>query len=240
VKGVDLAGLEAVDALLLLDDRPELELVEVGELVAVGVGAPVVLVALERQVVVHLPLDELERPGADEVGGAVLGVVELRLGDHAEAAARVEERGERRPRQPGRDPHRQRVDHVDRGDVGQHELEEQRRASRVLAPVRVQVVPDHVGGERRAVVERDAGPQRDRPLGGVGVRGHRLGEERDELAVPVGHGQRVVDRPRHLDAGDGELALGQAPAVGGLRLEAVDEAAAVLRSAGVGVVVVTA
>jgi hypothetical protein len=99
---------------------------------------------------------------------------------------------------------------------------------------------DHVGGERRAVVERDAGPQRDRPLGGVGVRGHRLGEERDELAVPVGHGQRVVDRPRHLDAGDGELALGQAPAVGGLRLEAVDEAAAVLRSAGVGVVVVTA
>ena len=70
---------------------------------------------------------------------------------------------------------------VDRRDVGQHELEQQRRAGRVLAPVGVEVVLHDLGGERRPVVEDDVGPQRDRPLGELGVGGHRLGEERHEL-----------------------------------------------------------
>ena len=120
----------------------------------------------------------------------------------------------------------ERVDDVDARDVLEHEDEQQRLAARVRAAVGVEVVLDDRRVERRAVVERHAFAELDRPHRRVRVALDRLGEERLDLAVLVGRGQRVVDRAGDLDARDRELRLGEAPPARGLGLEAVGDLAA--------------
>ncbi len=74
------------------------------------------------------------------------------------------------------------------------------------------------------------------PLGQVLVGLHRLGEERDVVTVLVGDRKRVIDGAGDLDAGDGQLGLGQAPAAGALGLQRIDELTSVLGWASVGAV----
>ena len=61
-----------------------------------------------------------------------------------------------------------------------------------------------LGGEGRAVVELDAGPELHRPLGEVVVRGDRLGEVRRVVTLVVEMGERVEDCVAHEVGGRGE------------------------------------
>ena len=232
VASSELTGLECVQAGLCVRVRLEGDRVQVRELVAVLVLAPVVGVLDHGELVVDLPLLELERAGADQVAVTGGRVVELGLAHHPEAARAVEERREGRPRGDGRDVHRQVVDDRHVLDVLQDEEEQQRLAGRVLAPKCVEVVLDDGGRERRAVAELDVGTDLDRPVLVAGVARDGLGQVRDVLAVGVRCCERVVDRTCDLDAGDGELPLGEAPAAVVLGLEAVDQVTACHRLAG--------
>jgi hypothetical protein len=197
-----------------------LSIVEVRQRLPGGVLAPVVGVLHDREVVVRDPVAlELERAGADHVLEAVLAVIELLLAHDAEAAVLVEVGRERRPRRLHVDAHRHRVDDGDVRDVVEHEDEEQRRTGRELAAVRIEVVLDDLGVERRAVGELDARANLDGPRLVVGAGRDRRRQIGDVIALVVGHGEVVVQRAGHLDAGDGELRLGQAPTAGGLRVE---------------------
>jgi hypothetical protein len=234
VHRVDLARVEGVDPLGDLDDRPELDRVEVGQLPTLVVLGPVVGVLVGHELLVGDPFLQLERAGADQLVGAVRRVVELALGHHPDPAAAVEVGVERHPRLLHRDRHGHRVDQVDRRDVGEGDGEQEGLAGGVGAPVGVEVVLDDLAGQVGAVVELDAVTDLDRPHRVVGVGLDRLGEPRLVLAVGIGPGQRVVDRAGDHDARDGQLGLGEAPAVGRLGLEAVDQLAPRLGGALVG------
>ena len=228
VGGVVGAGLDALDALGQLRLGPELDRVQVGQRLAVLALLPVVGVLLGGEVVVDLPLLLHERTGADQVLVAAFGVVQLGLPDDAQAAVVPQEAGKGRPRGLGRHLDRQVVGGLDRVDVVEHEHEQQRLAGRVLTPVSVEVVLHHLGGQVGAVVKLHALAQVDRPLVEGGVRLDRLGQHRLHVAGRIGLQQRVVDRPGHLDARDGQLGLLKAPARVGLALQGIDHLAAPL------------
>src|SRR5690606_27002415 len=164
--------------------------------------------------------------------GAGPGDVELGLGHDADPPAAVEGGVEADPGLLQLDLHGQRVDDLDALDGLEDEDEQLRRPRGVRAPVGVEVVLHDLGGELGAVVERDPLAETDRPLRVVLVGLDRLGEPRLHLALGVGAGQGVVDRRGHHDPADGQLGLGQAPAVDGLGLEPVDDAPAGRRIAG--------
>ncbi len=173
----------------------------------------------------------------DRLGVARLGVVELGLGEHADAPAAPEVGREADPGAHGGDGDLVLAGHLDVVDVVEHEDEQEGRPRRVgdglagrpladVAAVGVEVVLDHLGGQGGAVVEGDALAHGEGPLGEV-VVGLDAGEEVGVVAtVLVGHDQRVVHRPGDGDAGDGQLGLGQAPPVGGLGLQPVRQRAA--------------
>ena len=199
VDDVELTGLEALNAAAAVRHRPVFDLVQVRQRIAVGIGLPVVGVLLGHELVVDLPILQLERPRADQVLVAVLGVVQLGLTHHAQPPVVVQGAGQRRPRRLGRDHHGRGVGGLDRVDVVEHEDEQQRLTPLVLAPVGVEVVLDHLGGQGRSVVKLHTLSDLQRPLV-VGVVGlDRLGQHRHHLVVLVGLHQRVVDRAGHLD-----------------------------------------
>lgn len=153
---LDVVGLEADGAGLLVGDRPEIDRVEVGELLPSGVGEPVVRVADDREVTVTDPLVEHEGAGADgvrcELVGAHLLVCLARHRHADDAAEQVGEAGVGGA-EDVLDGHV--VDDLHAGDAGVEE-----GAAGVA----------RFGVEQAAVVELDAVTQRDGPLGEVLVR----------------------------------------------------------------------
>ena len=231
VGGVVGAGRDAFDPLGLLSLGPKLDLVEVRQRLAVLAFLPVVGVLLGAEVVVDLPLGLHEGAGANQVLVAFLGVVQLRLPDDPEPSVAPQKAGKGRPRGLGGDRDRQVIGGLHRVDVVEHEQEQQRAAPLVGSPVGVEVVFHHLGGQVGAVVKRHALAQQNRPRVEGVVRLDRLGQHRCHLARRVGLHQRVVDRSGHLNARDGQLGLGQAPARGGLAFDGVDHLAAALGGA---------
>ena len=93
VDHVELAGLNALHPGVGIGNRAILDLVEVRQLRAVGVLLPVIGVLHGREVIVELPLLQLEGPGANQVLVAVVLAVQLGLSRHSQPAAGVQEAG---------------------------------------------------------------------------------------------------------------------------------------------------
>ncbi len=94
----------------------------------------------------------------------------------------------------------------------------------------VEVLLEHLGGQRAAVVEGDAVAELEGPLGEVGVGLVGGGQERRVGALGGLHDQRVVDRVHDVVAGGGGGGDAGQPAVA-LGLEADGDGAALLRLA---------
>lgn len=150
------------------------------------VGGPVLL---DDQAAVALPAVEDERAGAHGVGAQVVAVLGGGGGGEGPPGGERQERGPRRVGLGQRVADGQVVDHLER-----HALVRGGRLGAGLAVVVVDVGLQRLGVERRAVVERDVGPQLQRPLREVVAGLHRLGQVRLELAVDVALHQRVVER----------------------------------------------
>ena len=141
-------------------------------------AAPVLIVGLQPHFLAALVVDELEGAGADRRGVQVVvaDLLDLRRAVHHDpvVAERVDERRERRL---GRDlqvvlaRHLHRLDHRQRG-----------LADRVLAEA-LEIEPQRLGVERRAVGELDALARVQRPRLAVPGLLPRLHQPRDDLAV---------------------------------------------------------
>ena len=203
------------------------QLVEVRQLGAVLVGAPVVGVGGEDGALTGGEALQLERAGADAVGlqvdaaghgGGRLDVAAgagQEVGEGHARGAEVEDHGEALGAVG-------RLHRLDDGDAGLA------RAGRGRVLQAVEVLDDGVGVQRGVVVEGHALAEGDRVLREVVVALDGLGEEGLDLAVHVG-GQRVVDAEGDDLVGRlGRLAGGQGGHVG---LGAEDELAALDRVA---------
>ena len=222
-RGVDHIELPAADrvrALRLFSDGAEGDLVEVGKLLAVRVGPPIVGIPHDDELLIQGPMaavDELKRPGADHVGRARLSVVQLCGGGDPESPIQVQEHVEVHPRLRHGDGHGERIGHSNVCDVREADSE-----GRTLAHG-IEVQLDRVRVERFPVVERDALAERDRPMGVRGIMGDGLGEIRRVVALVVEHGERVVNRARNSDAGNSKGCSRDAPPARGLSFNAVRE-----------------
>ena len=210
---VDVTRLERLGSHLRVDDHPELDLVEIGQLVAVLVGAPVVGVLGDDQAVAGRVALEQERACAHGVGRLRRARIDCgepcRRGD--EAGLTVEVDRERRPRdrllgvavETGEQREREVVDLFEEelrvgrigariGDVASDVLH--RGADEEAAEAPVEVVHHGVGVEWRSVMERDAFAHLDRERGRVLVGRDALGEVRRDVQLVVDGEQRVVER----------------------------------------------
>ncbi len=183
--------------------------VEVGELVALVVRAPVVLVAHHLELAVAGPGLEDEGAGADRVGAGVLAEAPRGL-DREREAGRAREVVEPRrvallqhvvDAERPRDLHGDAVERA-RGDGSGHRQ------------VLVERLLEDVGVQGGAVVEGDALAQRQRVPRVVVVHREGLGQVRLDAAVLDPDHEGVVDRAHHRVAGVGRLALAGQPAVG--------------------------
>jgi hypothetical protein len=232
VGDVHLARLQGVDAGLALLEDPVLDGVGVGELFAVGPGLPVVGVGRRPEAVTDHVLLEHERPGAHRLGGLGGAVLDAPQPGGRRHGPELADEAVREPpprlvglhSHDGRGPVGRRGDRVDRleGDLGE-----------ARGDLVVEVHRDRVGVERRAVVEGDALPRREGPLGEVVVRLDVLEQVRLGDAVLVRLHEVVVDGLEDLVARDGARRAGRRPRVRGVGLDAVDDGAAPLRLAGV-------
>ena len=194
---VDLARLEPGDAGRRLGDDLDRDLVEVGA--AVGL-VPVVVVAGELLVVAALPLDELERTGADraDVGRAVLVAVGLheRLVDHVGRGRRERVLEQRVGRVKG-DDDGAAVGCRDIGHVPEHPADV---GGEVRIPDPVQAEHDVVDRHGGAVVELHALADLQRVGQAVGRDRPRLGQVRAELRVVLAELQERLGDAGHRDA----------------------------------------
>ena len=148
-EGIDVAGLHRRKGRGRIGDELERRLLQRHR------RAPVVGVPRKLDVVALDPFDELERPGADRVGGVVVGA--LRRDDHRVAPAHVEQEIAGGMRQ--RHPDGRRIDHLDRGNGLEQRL---LRVLRVGRPRPVERELDVLGIETRAVMEAGALDQVER------------------------------------------------------------------------------
>ena len=202
-------------------DGSEHHAVQVGQGAPLGVGLPVVGVAVRDQILIGDPGVEDERPGADRVGRPVGVGVLARCGQVAHLA-------------------RQHVGQTGEGPVVLHlegEVVDDRPAiqrSHDLAgegalPQGVEVRGHGVGVGRRSVMEGDAGAHPQRPDGEVRVRLERFQEVGPGRSGVVLDGERVEDGAHNGVAGHGALRGRRVPAVGRLPFEAEHQLASVDR-----------
>ena len=156
-----------------------------------GLGAPVVLEAHEIDPLTALPVAELERAGADRVGGEVLAELrnDVRVDDGRRGVGEVREEGREGRREPELDG--VLVDRDDLFDAVQEEREGEREV-RVGEPLHAP--HDDLGRQRSAVVEHDVVAQRDGPSEAVGRQLGARRQERHDLAL----GRQLVERLVHV------------------------------------------
>ena len=186
-----------------VDDDAELDAVEVGQLFAGGVAAPVVVVPDEDELVATRPAVELEGTAADRVAGEVLALLlDRRRGSHHPHLV-----GEARHQDRGRlledQAHRLVVD-----DFGAVEIAKEGAVTRADLGIdhAVEIVGDRGRIERRAVMEGH--PLADGEVHGQAVVGDRpVGRELGlVLAFLVLVEERLVDQPESPDVGAGGVA----------------------------------
>ncbi len=191
---VDLLALEGEDLRAFVVVERELDAVRV------GLGAPVVVVADERGAHLGGVLVELERAGARERLLEVLGVAARLDDDGVVVVSRDEVREVAVGRLEG-ELDRAVVDGR-RAALVEHPAEHRQRLRRALrVGEQIHRVDDVVSHQRRAVMERDAGLQLERPfrrvrVGRPAVRQHRLQLERGR----VGDAEELADLAEHAES----------------------------------------
>ena len=205
-RAVDRVRAQRREPRLLVGDDPVVDRVQIRQRGVPVLGEPRVVEVVVRDV----RAVELERPGADPLGGRVDVLVHVARDDRGVPLPRevaVDARVRRlqveaeRPRPLGDGA-------GDRGHLPQHrDAARQRRVELLLE--RVDAV---VGGERLAVVELDALPERELDqLAVLDLPALREGGVQVEVLVPLQEGlvHRLLRRPRHReDAAEGRDVAG--------------------------------